>query len=523
MKRYIVVLVLVLMTAGMHASDTFRNPVLWDDVPDPDVIRVGDDFYMVSTTMHLMPGAPIMHSKDLVNWRTISYVFDKLTDSPKYAMQGGTVYGRGQWATSLKYHNGKFYILFSPNDNPGGDTYIYSAENPSGPWTLVSRLRHFHDATLFFDDDDRVYVIYGTGQMCELESNLMSVKPGSDVRLFEREPDETGLLEGSRMVKHDGKYYLLMISWPQGKPRRQVCYRSDKIKGFYEKNVILQTQFGGFPYVGQGTIVDNKDGRWYGLIFQDRGGVGRVLTLEPCRWTEGWPMLGDEQGHIPEIMTKPVLGYDGGEIVSSDDFDGKCLSINWQWNHNPVNSAWTLSERKGWLRLKTCRMVNNMFAAPNTLTQRMEGPSCKGVIRMDVSKMRDGDVAGFSAFQGNAAMVSVRQFGRQRYIVATTDSVTLDGKDKMIKSVDTRVLKRVSLKQNVIYLRIDADFNVGKDVAIFYYSLDGKQWTPIIPTFKMIYDFRRLFMGTRFAIVNYATLQTGGHVDIDFFHYKRNQ
>lgn len=143
-----------------------------------------------------------------------------------------------------------------------------------------------------------------------------------------------------------------------------MCYRSDKIKGFYEKNVILQTQFGGFPYVGQGTIVDNKDGRWYGLIFQDRGGVGRVLTLEPCRWTEGWPMLGDEQGHIPEIMTKPVLGYDGGEIVSSDDFDGKCLSINWQWNHNPVNSAWTLSERKGWLAVKISFMVDSDVCSP---------------------------------------------------------------------------------------------------------------------------------------------------------------
>ena len=144
-------------------------------------------------------------------------------------MKQGTVYGRGQWATSLKYHNGRFYALFAPNDNPGGDTYICTAKNPTDKWTIVSRLRHFHDATLFFDDDDRVYVVYGTGQMCELTHDLKGVKEGSDVKLFNREPDETGLLEGSRMVKHNGKYYLLMISWPAGKARqesyRQMDYR----------------------------------------------------------------------------------------------------------------------------------------------------------------------------------------------------------------------------------------------------------------------------------------------------------
>ena len=173
----------------------------WADLPDPDVIRVGRYFYMVTTTMHLMPGAPVMRSTDLVNWETVSYVFDRLTDSPKYDMQGGTVYGRGQWATSLKYHKGRYYVLFAPNDNPGGQTYIYTATDPADRWTLVSRLRHFHDASLFFDDDDRVYVVYGTGQMCRLTPDLSAVEAGSDRQLFEREPDETGLLEGSRMVK----------------------------------------------------------------------------------------------------------------------------------------------------------------------------------------------------------------------------------------------------------------------------------------------------------------------------------
>ena len=156
-------------------TDMIDNPMLWADVPDPDIIRVGDTFYLVSTTMHLMPGAPIMKSKDLKNWETVGYIFDKLTDSPKYDLSPteGTVYGRGQWATSLKYHKGKFYALLAPNEAGSmGDTYIFTADKAEGPWKIVSRMRHFHDCSLFFDDDDRVYVVYGTGEMMELKKDL---------------------------------------------------------------------------------------------------------------------------------------------------------------------------------------------------------------------------------------------------------------------------------------------------------------------------------------------------------------
>lgn len=198
---------------SQQTTTTFQNPMAWSDIPDPDVIRVGDNFYMVSTTMHLMPGAPIMKSKDLVNWEIVNYIFPKLTDSPKYEMKNGTVYGRGQWATSLKYHHGKFYALFAPNDNPGGETYICTADDIEGEWTVHSRLPHFHDASLFFDDDDKAYVVYATGEMVQLNSDLTAVVEGSHCRLFERDAEEKNLLEGSRMIKHDGKYYLLMISW----------------------------------------------------------------------------------------------------------------------------------------------------------------------------------------------------------------------------------------------------------------------------------------------------------------------
>ena len=502
----------------------FKNPMMWADTPDPDVIRVGDDYWLVTTTMHLMPGAPVMHSKDLVNWKTVSYVFPSLHDTPKYDMIGGTVYGRGQWATSIRYVDGTYYIYFSPNDEPFKG-YVYTSKDPRKGWTLAHRIPHFHDASLFFDDDKRAYIFYGTGEMKELMPDLSGVKPGGrQGKVFERDEEETGLLEGSRFIKHDGRYYLIMISWPQGKPRRQVCYRADNIEGPYEKKVILESTFGGFPYAGQGTIVDDGKGNWYGVIFQDRGGVGRVLTLMPCTWKDGWPMLGDENGKIPTVMGKPLAGFSDGEIVSSDDFDSERMNIDWQWNHNPVNEAWSLTERKGWLRLKTSRVTDNLYLAPNTLTQRMEGPECSGIVKMDISHMKDGDIAGFSAFNGDAGVVKIVKDGKKVFVVADSQNVELTDKEKRVTKVDVTESYRQQLrKQKEIYFRIDANFLPGKDVADFYYSTDGKDWVKVLEGYKMIFDYRRFFMGSKFAIFNYATKKTGGYVDIDWFNYSKSE
>jgi len=510
-------------------TEKIQNPVIWADVPDPDVVRVGDTFYLVSTTMHLMPGAPVMSSKDLKNWETIGYIFDKLTDSPKYDMTGGTVYGRGQWATSLKYHDGRFYALLAPNEQgPMGRTYIFSAEKAQGPWTIVSRMRHFHDCSLFFDDDGKVYVIYGTGELMELKPDLSDVIEGSHLQIFQREEDEKGILEGSRMIKHNGYYYLLMIShtYAPGHYRRQVCYRSKDIRGPYSKQVILQSDFGGFSYEAQGTIVDSEDGDWYGLIFQDRGGVGRVLTLMPCRWINGWPMLGDEDGKVPSTMRPLKSGEPTTGIVKSDDFSDSTLAMHWQWNHNPVDKAWSLTDRSGFLRLKTSKVVNTLYLAPNTLTQRMEGPMCRGSIALDMSHMKDGDCAGLAAFNSDTGALVVKKKGCSLTLEMNDLTVELSPKDKEVLSVGEKTIEQVPLKQPFIWLRVDADFRPdghgGRDAANFYYSLDGNQWVKIGTTdYRMNFDWRRFFMGTKFAIFCYATKKIGGYVDIDAFNYKR--
>ena len=544
MKRiyFILASILLMQAASVRADDyetlhmeKIQNPMLWADVPDPDVIRVGDTYYLVSTTMHLMPGAPIMTSKDLKNWETVGYIFDRLTDSPKYDLLNGTVYGRGQWATSLKYHNGKFYALLAPNERGAmGDTYIFSAEKAEGPWTIVSRMRHFHDCSLFFDDDGRVYVIYGTGEMMELKPDLSDVIEGTHQQLFQREEDEKGILEGSRMIKHNGKYYLLMIShvYAPGKHRREVCYRADNIHGPYEKQVILESEFGGFSYEAQGTIVDTPDGDWMGIIFQDRGGVGRVLTVMPCRWVNGWPMLGDENGKVPETVRPLVNGQPATAIVKSDDFSSDKLGLHWQWNHNPIDEAWSLKERPGFLRLKTNRVVSNLYLAPNTLTQRMEGPTCSGTIAIDISKMKDGDCAGLAAFNSDTGALVIKKKGKNLVLEMVEMSVTLTDLDKEVTNVEEKVIESIPLNAQLstlnaqLFLRIDADFRPvnghGRDAANFYYSIDGSQWTQIgTKDYRLNFDWRRFFMGSKFGIFCYATKKKGGYVDIEAFNYSR--
>lgn len=526
LSRIALMLTLILTGAtGVFASGQvtkITNPMLWTDVPDPDVIHVGDYYYMVSTTMHLMPGCPVMRSTNLADWEIIGYVFDRLEDNPRYDLLGGSVYGRGQWATSLRYRDGKFYVLFSPNDRPFR-SYIYSTDDPAGQWTLLSRSEHFHDSSLFFDDDGRVYVFSGSGRirLKEMEADLSGIKEGGVDRIVvEPDEDETGLLEGSRVVKHDGRYYIMAISWPHGKPRRQLCYRADNITGPYEKAVVLQSAFAGFPYAAQGCIVDDGAGRWWGVIFQDRGGVGRVLTLMPCTWRDGWPMLGDENKEIPLQVDVAVSASMPDGLVVSDGFDTPALALQWQWNHNPIDSHWSLTERPGFLRLRTSRIVSNLYEAPNTISQRMEGPVCRGVVRLDLSHMKDGDVAGFGAFNGHSGLLSVKKNKGKTILCMHSAEVELDD-DKKVTGVAEEVKEEVELKKKGVYLKIDADFRLGEDMAYFSYSLDGKRWMPIGEPFRMIFDYRKLFMGTRFAIYNYATSREGGYIDVDYFRYSR--
>lgn len=504
-----------------NAYVDYRNPIIYADVPDVSVCRVGDDFYMVSTTMHLMPGAPIMHSTDLRHWETVSYVFPEIKDGPRYDLIDGSAYGQGQWASTIRHHNGKFYVWFTANGAPGKG-FIFSADKAEGPWTLVSRPPHYHDGSLFFDDDGRVYIFHTTGRLTELAPDLSGpLAGGVDMQIFERDADEQGLLEGSQVIKRDGKYYLMMISWniAQGKPRREVCYRADSITGPYEKKVILETRFENGQGVAQGGIIDDKDGNWYGIMFQDRFGIGRTPCLMPCTWTaDGWPMLGDENGNLPSNTSLPYEPLDG--ICGSDDFSSPDLSLYWQFNHNPVNTAWSLTERPGFLRLTTPRLSDNVYVAPNTITQRMTGPACEGIAKIDFSGMKPGDRAGLAAFNSDSGLLYIDKEGKKCYLVMSLSRSVFNKANRSVSGTEDTEYARIPLDRTEIWLKVMGDFTNGKDMATFAYSLDGTKWISIGEPVKLGFDTNRMFMGTKFAIFNYATKKAGGYIDVDSFEFR---
>ncbi len=524
MKKIFVILICGVLSASMCVAKekdkqqanrvtTFTNPVIFADYPDMDVIRVGDDFYMVSTTMHLMPGAPIMKSKDLVNWELINYLFDELDDSEVYNLNGGNAYGRGQWAACIRYHKGKFYALYGTNNT--GKSYLYSTTDPAGKWDKVVIDEYLHDPSMLFDEDGRVYVTFNrkhVRHIREFNADLTALKPDG-LNLEELVEMPEGLLEGTHFYKINGKYYLTLIWWPKGGRRTQICFRSDHVAGPYNEQKIILDDNMGYRNNGiaQGCFIDMPDGRWFSMMFQDHGAVGRIPYLMPLRWEDGWPMLGDAYGKVPPVMEKPVQGYPTIPLVVSDEFTnlskekGKSrLPLYWQWNHNPDNSLWTLTERPGYLRLKTGKVVSTIVEARNSLTQRTEGPACAGSISMDISNMQDGDCAGLSAFCYHYGYIGVQKENGRAYLVMVDRG---------------NEVERKPLEKKMVNLKVDFDFD--PDVAFFYYSLDGgKNWNQLGQEMKTQYTTNH-FVGYRFALFNYATLKNGGFVDFDYFRYER--
>ena len=889
-----------------QAKETFSNPFIYSDVPDIDIIRVGGAYYMVSTTMHLSPGVPVMKSTDLVNWETVNYVYDRLDDGDEMNLRNGkSMYGKGQWASSIVYHNGTYYVGF--NSNTTGTAYIFKTDDiEHGSWTRTKLNAYMHDMAIFFDGDTP-YVVWGGKniQYQELEADMSGLKKdGKSGTLFTDDTASTIVnAEGTHVMKKGDYYYVFNIVWPSGGVRQEICHRSKTFPGTaedWEKKVILDANFknnGTSAGVAQGGIIDTEDGKWYGYLFQDHGAVGRVPVLTDCVFKDGWPMLGkngdgktvelkmdaplpssgegsltksdefyndaehrvfeegyesthkestgenignkptptvgkktaelfangdvstgttegwkvmeqaeldvakDEDsekenyvlhvknrkacagGAMQDVSGKLAVGktytfkgrlkyVDGpdtkpfrleiqngpnykwrdnvvqftakkgewtdfeatytipesiklgnevcefkddqnfifietpwvqdserdankdqhlmdyylddfsmtgetGAIVENgdmeegtqgwskyqhkdvegtvdveesddahsgekslkvkgrehtndgagqvfknvfipgytyeftawvkqdevdskkvamtirkgagekfetvataeakkgewtkltgtykftedddvsvdtlffetewkedkntkkedlidlyvddvaiveksrakdperaaageDDYYGSNLDLAWQWNHNPDNTKWSLTDRNGWLRLTTGKRCESILEARNTLTQRTFGPTCSGTTKLDLSHMKEGDVAGLAAFSYNYSYIAAKKTADGIKLVmvdATGNDAAKKDAPKEIESVDC--------SSNVVYLKDEYDF-AGGDKVSFYYSFDGKTWNQLGKTVRTSYELTH-FMGSRFALFNYATQSKGGYVDFDYF------
>ncbi len=509
--KCILILSLIIGFTTSAQDKKAQNPIIYADVPDASMLRVGDTYYMSSTTMHMSSGLPIMKSKDLVNWELINYGYDTLGHSDELDLDNGkNMYGRGSWASCLRYHNEKFYVsTFSATT---GKTHIFVTENlEKGPWETIEFQPSYHDHSIFFDDNGKIYMVWGAGKLniIELKDDLSGVKEDTQKVLIENASAPAGdniMLgaEGSQLYKINGKYYLFNITWPQGGMRTVIIHRADNITGPWEGKVGLQ-DLG----VAQGGLIDTPDGRWFSYLFRDNGGVGRIPYLVPVTWEDGWPILGTD-GKVPQQLDLPASNGLIPGIVHSDDFKRKKkeadLPLVWQWNHNPDNSLWSVRERKGYLRLKTGRIDSSFVQAKNTLTQRTIGTESTGSTLLDISKMKEGDLAGLCLLQKEFGLVGVKFENGQKKIVMMS-----------APKGEAKELESVPLNQNKIYLKAECDFNERADKAKFFYSLDGKTWKHIGEPIKMPYTLPH-FMGYRFGLFNYATKHIGGYVDFDYFH-----
>jgi xylan 1,4-beta-xylosidase len=511
-----------------NGNGTFSNPLFYDEFSDCDLIRVGRDFYLTGTTMHSMPGLPVLHSRDLVNWRFLSYALDRLDLGPAFRLENGKhVYGQGIWAPSFRYHKGTFYIFSNVN---GQTTQLFRATNPAGPWTRSAMKRSFHDLSVLFDDDGKTYVVWGYRgiRLAELTPDLLDVLPGTEREII---APAAGMGEGLHLYRIRGKYYLTS-AWFIGEMRMPTA-RAGRLDGPWEvnQNVSRGEDFGlaegyrlaptspgestppfrirspdldaiGRNAIHQGGIVDTPTGEWWGFSMMDANSVGRLTTLSPVTWKDGWPYFGlpNNLARSPRIWTKPRTGATDRPTAPyerSDTFSASRLQPIWQWNHVPVDGRWSLAERPGFLRLHALE-ATDLLTARNTLTQRATGPRSTPTVVMDTSGMKPGDAAGLALFNRPYAWIGV----------------TVDEHGAALTHVTEEAGRtaRVPLSAKRVWLRAACDFLT--EQAQLSYSTDGRTFHPVGSPFRMVFQLMT-FQGVRYALFSFNERGAGGFADFD--------
>ena len=517
-----------------NGNGTFTNPLFYDEFSDPDILRVGDDYYLAGTTMHTVPGLVILHSKDLVNWENISYCFDRF-DFHDDAF------------SCIRYANGQFYVYSNVN---GKGLQCYTSKDIRGPWKHHNMQGRIYDLSVLFDDDGKIYAIHGYGEV-----KCTELKPDMSGPIEETErtiiPEGNAVGEGHHMYKINGMYYLISTDYrPNG---RTLCSRSKSIWGPYETITITAdetfgyhaasltqvpqgeqyrigsngTQFGIPPVdkdatactnIHQGGIVEDQSGQWWALLMMDFHSIGRTVTLAPLTWKDGWPMLGLEGnlGRAPRTWFKPNIPgsvADASQMKApyerSEDFNGKQLGRVWQWNHNPDDKKWSL--KNGRLRLQSMPAEQLMWAR-NTLTQRVIGPTSIATVELYVGGMKDGDVAGLGNINVPCSWIGVTKDDSRLHLrcfeQAINDTVTLgiDATDGVIKK---------------IWLRMVGDYD--HDCAHYEYSLNGENYHQLGREMPLSYQLIS-FQGSRHALFAFNRKgKQGGYAEFDNFTVEEPQ
>ncbi|MBQ9767445.1 MAG: glycoside hydrolase 43 family protein [Lachnospiraceae bacterium] len=514
---------------------TGKNPIIYSDYPDADVIRVEDTYYMISTTMHFLPGGVILRSYDLLHWEIASYVYESLDDTPGQRLADGKgIYGKGMWAASIRYHKGTFYVCFVANDT--GKTYLYRSEHIEGPWRKSYIEGFYHDNSILFDEDGRVYIAYGNREIyiTELNEELTAPKEGGLHRMAVKDTGNVILgLEGAHFYKINGKYYLFFIHWPKDGLRTEACYCADSLLGEFTGGDVLSSDLDGrCSGTAQGGIVDTPSGDWYAILFQDHGAVGRIPVLVPVTWENDFPVFG-ENGKAPKelAVSTEKADYSYEPLWCNDDFtyvpdgNGKIrLKKPWQWNHTPDASLWSVTEKPGTFRIRSGKLSTNVCHAGNTLTQRTVGEHCAAEVTLDGSELRDGDYAGLCALQGEYGLIALTKEKGQYFLVRMKKRKNEER--VWMGSVDTEPgeeLVRIPIEENKVTLRMICDFSLGKDTAEFFWRTEEEPvWQKLGETHQLYFCLDH-FVGCRFALFLYSTKETGGVAEFTKFVYETEE
>lgn len=491
-----------------NGDGTYTNPVINADYPDPDIIRIGDDYYMVSSSFVAMPGIPVCHSRDLINWQIIGHAYDSITFRPQYRMENEkTAYSRLCWAPTIRYYEGIYYI----GVNIADDGFVmFKSSNPEGPYTMHQFDKRLYDPGFFIDDDGKKYVTHGKGKiyLTRLKDDATGVlAPEDKGTLIITAPEGYGhLFEGCHTYKRNGWYYVFNPAL--GYDGVQMISRSRNLYGPYETKVLIDDDIN---YAGagvhQGGYIETAEGESWAYTFQDRDYMGRCLMLYPMKWEDDWPVVGPEGRPGKGVVTyrKPLVKgkYKMNYPQHSDSFDQPELAQIWEFNHVPHKEKWSLTDRPGYFRIYA-QYAKGFYWARNSLTQKVTGPYSTGTVSLDLSGLKEGD------FAGNGIMGRIMyQFGVRK----KGDSYWLEmregNRDEAEVVVDSLELKDISR----IYLRTET---TKEGATRFLYSLDSRVYHRFGP--EGVSNFWG-FLGIRHALCCYNVMKGNpcGYADFDYF------
>ncbi len=506
-----------------NGNGTYSNPLFYEEFEDPDVIRVGDDYYLAGTTMHMNPAVQIMHSRDLVNWELAGYCMDRLDLGPAFRLEGGDIYGQGIWAPCIRHHKGMFYIL--ANVNRAG-LQVFRSSSIKGPWER-NQLPGRHDMSVLFDDDGKVYIIHGNNApypIEELSPDLRSFVSDAPKRSL---PDRMG--EGHHMYKINGKY--VDVSAIPGGAVDQMVAIADSIDGPWKVTRMVQGESLGVTaaaplraqandrglWIHQGGMCDTPSGEWWSIIMSDHGSAGRMVNLVPITWDDGFPLIG-LQGNLrkaPNTWIKPNTGYTQEPkpaFIHDDNFNSGKLNPLWQWNHVPDDGKWSLAEKPGVLRLHSLP-ASDFYSARNSLCQRPPGPESIMTVELDTSGLVVGDTAGLALLSSPYAWIGVVKTAEGDALQMLTGGGRRRGPGPAAPAPANTPTISPTDPPTHLWLRVHCNFDT--DEAIFSWSADGKQFTPLGAPFTMTFQLTT-FQGVRPALFNFnATGQPGGYADFD--------